>query len=52
MGTEVNEFLMATMPRLNEAKKTLHNGDAGPRLAMWSRETSCACSLRASRTRR
>jgi ketosteroid isomerase-like protein len=37
MATEVDEFLAATMPRLNEAEKTLHNGDAGPRIAMWSR---------------
>jgi len=36
MGTEVNEFLAATMPRLNEAEIALHNGDAGPRIAMWS----------------
>ena len=38
MGTEIDEFLAATMPRFNEAEKTLHNGDAGPRVAMWSRE--------------
>lgn len=38
MGTEVNEFLAATMPRFDEAETTLHNGDAGPRIAMWSRK--------------
>jgi len=38
MGSEVNEFLAATMPRFNEAEKTLHDGDAGPRIAMWSRQ--------------
>lgn len=37
MGAEVEDFLGATMPRLNEAEIALHNGDAGPRIAMWSR---------------
>src|SRR6266542_1809317 len=36
MGTEADEFLAATMPRLNEVEIALHNGDAGPRMAMWS----------------
>ena len=36
MGTETDEFLAATMPRLNEGEIALHNGDAGPRMAMWS----------------
>ncbi|HEV3234330.1 MAG TPA: nuclear transport factor 2 family protein [Candidatus Dormibacteraeota bacterium] len=36
MGAEVEDFLGATMPRLNEAEIALHNGDAGPRIAMWS----------------
>ena len=36
MGTEADEFLAATMPRLNEVEIALHNGDAGPRAAMWS----------------
>jgi ketosteroid isomerase-like protein len=31
-----NEFLGAVMPRLTEAETALHNGDAGPRKAMWS----------------
>jgi ketosteroid isomerase-like protein len=38
MDTEVNEFLAEVIPRFNEAEKTLHNGDAGPRIAMWSRK--------------
>lgn len=38
MGNEIDEFLAATMPRFNEAEKALHNGDAGPRIAMWSHE--------------
>jgi ketosteroid isomerase-like protein len=36
MGTDVDDFLAATMPRLNEAELALHNGDADPRLAVWS----------------
>ena len=35
--TEVDEFLESTMPRLAEADTALHNGDARPRSAMWSR---------------
>jgi len=30
-------FLAATMPRYHEAETALHNGDAAPRKAMWSR---------------
>lgn len=37
MGTDVDAFLAATMPRLNQAEVALHNGDAAPRIAMWSR---------------
>jgi ketosteroid isomerase-like protein len=37
MGTDVDAFLAATMPRLNQAEIALHNGDAAPRIAMWSR---------------
>jgi ketosteroid isomerase-like protein len=37
MGTEVDAFLAATMPRLNQAEIALHNGDAAPRISMWSR---------------
>jgi ketosteroid isomerase-like protein len=36
MDTATDEFLAATMPRLNEVEIALHNGDAGPRMAMWS----------------
>lgn len=36
MGTEVDDFLAATMPRLNAAEIALHNGDAAPRFATWS----------------
>jgi ketosteroid isomerase-like protein len=31
------DFLAATMPRLIDTEIALHNGDAGPRSAMWSR---------------
>jgi ketosteroid isomerase-like protein len=31
-------FLIATMPRLNEAEVALHNGDPEPRVAMWSHD--------------
>src|SRR5947208_7045081 len=34
---ETEEFLAATMPRYLEAETALHDGDAGPRVAMWSR---------------
>ena len=33
---EVDDFLDATMERLIQADTALHNGDAGPRTAMWS----------------
>lgn len=36
MGREVDAFLAETLPRLNAAEIALHNGDAGPRFAMWS----------------
>ena len=29
-------FLSAKLPRLRHAETALHNGDAGPRIAMWS----------------
>jgi ketosteroid isomerase-like protein len=35
---QTDEFLTATMPRLREADTALHNGDAGPRMAMWSHD--------------
>ena len=34
---EVEAFLASTLPRLTEADAALHNGDAGPRMALWSR---------------
>jgi ketosteroid isomerase-like protein len=34
--SEVDVFLAETMPRLLEADIALHNGDAGPRSALWS----------------
>jgi ketosteroid isomerase-like protein len=34
--SEVDEFLSNTMPRLISAERALHNGNAAPRLAMWS----------------
>jgi ketosteroid isomerase-like protein len=37
MGTEVDAFLAAALPRLNDAEVALHNGDVGPRIAMWAR---------------
>lgn len=38
MVTEVEEFLSDVLPRLQRTETALHNGDAGPRLAMWSHE--------------
>lgn len=35
--SEVDDFLSRTMPRLMDAERALHNGDAEPRFAMWSR---------------
>ena len=34
---ETEKFLAATMPGLTEAEIAIHTGDAGPRIAMWSR---------------
>lgn len=36
MAAETDEFLAATIPRLNAAEIALHNGDADPRFATWS----------------
>jgi ketosteroid isomerase-like protein len=33
---DLNAFLAAVMPQLTAAETALHNGDAGPRKAMWS----------------
>ena len=35
--TETEQFLADLTPRLTEAEIALHNGDAGARIAMWSR---------------
>lgn len=35
--TETEDFLAATSQRYGEAELALHNGDAAPRIAMWSR---------------
>jgi ketosteroid isomerase-like protein len=35
---ETAGFLREIMPRLREAETALHNGDVGPRMAMWSRK--------------
>ena len=34
--TELDEFRNTTLRRQIEAEKALHNGDAGPRIQMWS----------------
>jgi ketosteroid isomerase-like protein len=33
---ETEDFLESVLPRLTEADTALHNGDAAPRMAMWS----------------
>lgn len=33
---EVDEFLASVLPPLTAADTALHNGDAGPRIALWS----------------
>jgi hypothetical protein len=35
--SDTEEFLQAVLPRLREESIALHNGDPGPRLALWSR---------------
>ena len=35
--TETEQFLATMRPRISEAEIALHNGDPGPRIAMWSR---------------
>jgi ketosteroid isomerase-like protein len=34
---DVDEFLAAALPPLTAADTAIHNGDAGPRIALWSR---------------
>jgi ketosteroid isomerase-like protein len=38
MGTEVEDFLAATMPGYEKAEIAIHNGDAAPRIGMWSHD--------------
>jgi ketosteroid isomerase-like protein len=33
---QTDAFLATMLPRLRQAETALHNGDAGPRMAMWS----------------
>jgi len=35
--TETEQFLAMMRPRITGAETALHNGDSGPRVAMWSR---------------
>jgi ketosteroid isomerase-like protein len=37
MGTEVDDFLAEMLPKQVAAETAIHNGDAEPRLALWSR---------------
>ena len=36
---ELDAFLESAMPRLMAADTTFHNGDAGPRVAIWSQHS-------------
>lgn len=38
MATETEAFLAAMLPRQVAAEEAIHAGDAGPRIALWSRE--------------
>src|SRR5689334_18712189 len=40
--TETEQFLATIGPRITEAETALHNGDSGPRSAMWSRRAADA----------
>jgi ketosteroid isomerase-like protein len=35
---DVDDFLAAVVPPLTAADTAIHNGDAGPRIALWSRK--------------
>jgi ketosteroid isomerase-like protein len=35
--TEVDDFLQSVLPKLIDAETALHDGDAAPRIALWSR---------------
>ena len=36
--SELDEFLSDILPRQNAAEQAIHDGDAGPRIQMWSHE--------------
>lgn len=38
MGTDVDDFLAEMLPKQVAAETAIHNGDAEPRLALWSRK--------------
>ena len=38
MSTEIEEFLADVLPKQRAAEQAMHNGDAEPRLALWSRQ--------------
>ena len=38
MSAEVEEFLAAVLPKQRAAEQAMHNGDAEPRLALWSHQ--------------
>ncbi|WIY00144.1 nuclear transport factor 2 family protein [Amycolatopsis mongoliensis] len=37
MPSPADEFLADVLPRQNAAERAIHNGDAGPRTALWSK---------------
>ena len=37
MATETEQFLAEMLPRQRAAEQAIHNGDAEPRIALWSR---------------
>ena len=37
MASETEDFLTDMLPKQRDAEKAIHNGDAEPRLALWSR---------------
>jgi hypothetical protein len=36
--SDVDEFLTAVLPPLTAADTAIHNGEAGPRIGLWSRK--------------
>jgi hypothetical protein len=47
--SEQDDFLSWVVSRLKGAEVALHNGDAGPRFAIWSAESRSRCSARGCR---